>query len=191
MSVKTRDTRCFIAWESQKQLRGFGAGGFLLERIDGLLELADLDDQVWEAAEGGLLAEGLAMGQGGDAADHGFWRDIVGDGGAGGDHGTVANGLVIADGDLSAENYGGAEGGAAGESGLTDDDAVRADDDVVPYLDEIVDFGAMADARHAELGAVDADAGADLHIILNNNGSDLRDFGVLGAIPAVAKAVGA
>ena len=43
----------------------------------------------------------------------------------------------------------------------------------------------------AELGAVDADARADLDVVLDDDRADLRDLHVLFAVPGVAEAVGA
>src|SRR5205823_9586932 len=45
--------------------------------------------------------------------------------------------------------------------------------------------------RGGALGAVDADARADLRVVLDDDGADLRDLRVLLAVPAVAEAVGA
>src|SRR5439155_24781337 len=59
----------------------------------------------------------------------------------------------------------------------------------VADLREVVDLGPAADARGGELGAVDAHARADLHVVLNDDRADLRDLGVLRSVPAIAEAI--
>ena len=55
----------------------------------------------------------------------------------------VADGDVISHGGLTTEDHARAEVGAAGDAGLTDDDAVGTDLHVVGDLDEVVDLGAV------------------------------------------------
>jgi hypothetical protein len=98
---------------------------------------------------------------------------------------------VIADGGLAAEDDARAEHRRAGDPGLSDEEAVGADLDVVADLDEVVDLGSASDARGGELGAVDADTRPDLDVVLDDHRADLRDLRVLLAVPAVAEAVGA
>ena len=64
-----------------------------------------------------------------------------------------------------------------------------ADFHVMADLHEVVDLRAAPDARGAELGAVDAGAGADLDIIAHNNRPDLRHLRVFGTIPAIAESI--
>src|SRR5207248_9935233 len=97
----------------------------------------------------------------------------------------------VADGGLAAEDDAGAEGDRAGQSYLADDDAMRADLAVVGDLNEVVDLGAAADFGAAEFGAIDADARADFHVVLDDHRADLGNFHVLLAVPAIAEAVGA
>ena len=75
---------------------------FRFEFVELFLELSDLGDQVREAPQGGLLAEALAVGQGGHPADDHLRIDIFVDRAACGGHGAVAKLDVIADGGLTA-----------------------------------------------------------------------------------------
>src|SRR5690348_7063234 len=60
---------------------------------------------------------------------------------------------------------------------------------VVADLYEVIDLGASANARGGKLRAIDADAGADFHIVLDNDRADLRNFLVLRPVPPIAKTV--
>src|SRR3989304_4498173 len=53
-----------------------------------------------------------------------------------------------------------------------------ADADIVAYLDQVVDLGALADHGVANGAAVDGGAGADLDVVLNDDASDLRHLEV-------------
>ena len=54
----------------------------------------------------------------------------------------------------------------------------RPIDDIVADLDEIVDLGALADHGVADGAAVDGGAGADLHVVLDDDPADLRHLAV-------------
>src|SRR5271165_3974771 len=56
----------------------------------------------------------------------------------------------------------------AGDAGLRDEHGVTPNDDVMPDLHEIIDLGAFADHRVAVGAAVYRDAGANLHVVLND-----------------------
>ena len=107
-----------------RRVKGFGGGDVaaeaattrfgaaLLLRFEGFfegfdfyLQFAELDNQFGQTAEGGLLAQGLTVGQGGGSADNGFGGNIFGDAAGAGDHGAVTDGDVIADGRLPTENH--------------------------------------------------------------------------------------
>src|SRR6516164_4737687 len=68
--------------------------------------------------------------------------------------------------------------GGAGNTDVADQQAVPADDDVVPDLYEIINFSPRADDRVLERSAIDAAVGADLHIIADDHPADLRDLQV-------------
>src|SRR3954465_6192642 len=156
-----------------------------------LLQPPHRHHQIRQPSQRRLFSQTLPMRQRRCAADDRFGIDIFRNGTAPGDHGAVADGDVIAGGGLAAEDDAGAEGDRAGQADLADDDAMRADLAVVGDLDEVVDFGAAADFGAAEFGAVDADARADFNVILDDDGTNLRNFYVLLAVPAIAEAVGA
>jgi hypothetical protein len=50
------------------------------------------------------------------------------------------------------------------------------DGNVATNLHEIVDLGALADHGVAICTAIDRAAGADLHVVLNNDATDLGTF---------------
>ena len=64
-----------------------------------------------------------------------------------------------------------------------------ADHDVVPDLDEIVDFCATADFCVAQGAPVDGAVGADLNIVLDDYSADLRNLAVVVLIENVAEPV--
>src|SRR3972149_9329641 len=53
-----------------------------------------------------------------------------------------------------------------------------ADADIVAYLDQVVDLGALADHGVANGAAVDGGAGADLDVVLDDDAPDLRHLEV-------------
>src|SRR5262249_4937337 len=62
---------------------------------------------------------------------------------------------------------------------------------VVPDLDEIIDFRAATDDGVAERRAVDGAVRADLHVVLDDDASRLRDLAVPCAVEGEAEPVGA
>jgi len=59
------------------------------------------------------------------------------------------------------------------------------------HLDQIIDFGALADHRPTEPGTVEGAIGADLDIVLDNNGAHLRNLFVTSAHKFISKSIGA
>ena len=145
----------------------FAPSGFL-QRLKLFLELSNLDYQVRKPAQGGLLAKALPVREGGCSADDRLGGDIVGNAAAGGEHRSVPDLHVIANGTLAPYHDARAKANAARQPRLANDDAVRANLSVVTDLNEVIDLGSMADAGGAELGAVDADARADLDIVFDD-----------------------
>src|SRR5947208_2024883 len=90
---------------------------------------------------------------------------------------------------LSADNAVIFDNGAARDACLRGDDHTFADLNVVCDLHEVVDLSAFADARLAECSAVNAGICADLNIVLDNNGADLRKFNVRVGIANVSESV--
>src|SRR5439155_26812160 len=64
--------------------------------------------------------------------------------------------------------------GGAGDAHLTDDHAMPAHHDVVPDLHEIINFRAFADHCVLQRPAIDTAVGADLHVVLDDDPTDLR-----------------
>ena len=64
-----------------------------------------------------------------------------------------------------------------------------ADTDIVAYLHQVVDLGALADHGIADRTAVDGSTGADFHIVLDDDAADLRDFKTASAAHHEAKAI--
>src|SRR5262249_61987961 len=81
---------------------------------------------------------------------------------------------------LPAHHHVVAELARAGDAHMADDYAVPADHDVVPDLHEIINFCPSADDRVPERTAVDAGIGADLDVVLDDHGADLRHLEVAG-----------
>ena len=69
------------------------------------------------------------------------------------------------------------------------DDAAAANARVVPDLDQIINFGALADDRVAESAAIDRRVRADFHIVLDDDAAELRYFEVARRAADVAEAV--
>src|SRR5690349_19332655 len=84
-------------------------------------------------------------------------------------------------GGLSGKNDAAASGGGTGEASLSAEHGVGTDLAGVADENEVVDFCAVADARFANGGAVDAGVGLDFHVIFENGGAGLNDF-VPGAV---------
>jgi hypothetical protein len=72
--------------------------------FDFFLEFSHLGDEIGKPAHGGIFAEGLAMGQGGHAADDLSRSHVAGDSGAGGNHCSVADMHVVSQSGLAAKN---------------------------------------------------------------------------------------
>ena len=64
---------------------------------------------------------------------------------------------------------------AAGEARLAGDQDIFANGRVVTDMDQIVDFGSVADSGRPERAAVDAGAGADFDGIADNHGAERMD----------------
>src|SRR5215471_7930983 len=78
---------------------------------------------------------------------------------------------------------------AAGDAALRDDDAVATDPHIVSDLYQVVDLGAFADDGIAIGAAIDGGAGADLHVVLNDDAADLQHFAVTACSHHIAESV--
>src|SRR6266516_1828763 len=85
-----------------------------------------------------------------------------------------ADGIV--DAHAPPENDEIADGHAPGDAGLGHQDAMATDHDIVADLNQIVDFGALADDRVAIGAAVDRGPRPDLDVVLQDDAADLRHF---------------
>ena len=82
---------------------GLQGGDSAFKRFEAFTKLSDLHNQVRQSAQCRLFTEGLAVGDGRNAADDSLGGDIIGDAAAGGGHRAVANGCMISHGGLSAQ----------------------------------------------------------------------------------------
>ena len=99
--------------------------------------------------------------------------DTVVDAALGPDHDVVADLDMTDHPRLPSQRAMPADFGAAGDPDLGNDDRILADGHVVSYLHQVVDLRPAPDAGDAERRPVDAAAGADLHIVLDNHDPDL------------------
>ena len=74
------------------------------ERPELLLQLAELHHQFGQLAEGGLLAKRLPVRQGGSARVNALGGEVLDDTGPSGDHRTIADRHVVANGGRTAED---------------------------------------------------------------------------------------
>src|SRR5258708_10710934 len=105
----------------------------------------------------------------------------------------AADGDVIRDADLAAQEHLVAHVRAAGDPRHRRDESALADVHVMGHLDQVVDLGAGPDHRVVHAAAVDRGIGADLHVVPDEAAPHLRDLALRPAIAArhPAEAVGA
>src|SRR6201999_1260717 len=94
------------------------------------------------------------------------------------------------DASLAADNHVIFDRRATRDPGLRANDTVFTYDHVVRDLHQIIDLGAFADFRDAETRAIERRICADLHVVLDHHGSDLRYFFVTPGNELVTKAIG-
>lgn len=168
----------------------YGWGG-----ISGAMgRVAPIFEQLGKFTDGGVLSQSEAGVASGIATPDAGGRDVVHDGGTGGEAGAGADGDVVFDGDLAAKDDAVAEGDGAGETDLAGEDAGAADAAVVGDLAEVVDLGAVADDGVGELTAIDAGAGANFDVAADVDGGDVGDFDEAGLVGftggTIAEAIG-
>ncbi len=88
---------------------------------------------------------------------------------------------------MSREDDPATGGGGTGEARLSAEHGVGPDVAGVTDEHEVVDFCAVADARFADGGAVDAGVGLNFHVVFENGGAGLDDF-MPGAVFAFGEA---
>src|SRR5205807_297556 len=100
-----------------------------------------------------------------------------------------ANRHIVRESNLSGKNHVVLDHHAAGDTALRDNDAVTTDRNIVSDLHEVVDFGAFADDGIADRAAVNGGAGPDLHVVLDDDATDLHDLAVRALRPDVTETV--
>jgi hypothetical protein len=101
----------------------------------------------------------------------------------------IANIEMAREADLPAKDDVIAQPGAAGDANLRNEEAMFANAHVVSNLDEVVNFGAIANSRRAKRAAIHGDIRADLDVVTNDDISNLWDFAVDALVKHVAEAV--
>jgi len=82
---------------------------------------------------------------------------------------------MAGDSTLAGENYIVAQRGAAGNSGLSDDDTASTHLNVVPDLNQIINPATVADDGVRPGAAVDCRIGADFDVVADDDTTELRD----------------
>src|SRR5882724_6863881 len=118
-------------------------------------------------------------------------RHVFRDAGLGPEHGPVADGQMVRETDLAGGDDAATQSARARDADLGHDDRVLADLDVVTDLDEVVDLGPAADDRPAQHGAIDRRVGADVHVVLDHHGADLRNLPVAAVVEDIAESIAA
>src|SRR6185369_16520360 len=93
--------------------------------------------------------------------------------------------------DLAAKDHVIAQAGAAGNPGLGNDQAMFAQRNVVPNLNQVIDFRPAADDGRAERPAIDGDVRPDLDVVADDHIADLRHLAVGACVEHVPETVGA
>src|ERR1700733_15101478 len=107
-----------------------------------------------------------------------------------GDHHIVADHEVPRDAALTADHAARPDARAAGDAGAAGDRGVRANLNVVSELDLIIQFDPLGDHRIIDRAAINSGVGADLNVIADAHGTDLRHLEPALAFARVAKTVG-
>lgn len=139
-----------------------------------------------QAVEGSDGLEPLAIVDGGIPGKHGMWRDIAGDAALGGNHRAVSDGEVTGSANLARENAAIANFGGSGEANLAAKHGVGSHVRSMTDDDEVVEFGAAADAGFADGGTIDASIGLDLDVVFKDRRPRLLHL-VPGAVVLLGK----
>src|SRR5438309_10790394 len=98
---------------------------------------------------------------------------------------------VIAKSNLAADDAIIFDGDAAADPGLRGNHDALTDIAVVSNMDQIVELGSLSNARATERAAIDGRVCAELDVVLDNHGADLRKLVIAHVAANVTKAVGA
>ena len=94
----------------------------------------------------------------------------------GGDYGSVANGNVAHNADLTCHLHLLSHAGTSRDSRLCGDHGVFSDHYVVGNLHKIVDLDAFLDPGASKTRAIDRGVGADFHVVVDLHDSELLNF---------------
>src|SRR3954447_9601636 len=146
----------------------------LLQLLHPLFELAHLPQQLRHLRQRHRHPQPLAMGHRRIPGVRLAIRNVVRDARLRPDSRAVADAQVSHDSRLSGEDRALADLRRPGDADLGDDEGQSADPDVVRNLDQVVDLRPASDDSLAQGGAIDARAGAELHVVLDASDAGLR-----------------
>jgi hypothetical protein len=118
-------------------------------------------------------------------------RNVTDYGAPGANHSAIANLDIVNDAGLAGKNNTVANLRTAGYADLPYYQAAFADDDVMGYLNEVIDFCARTDSGFAEFGPVNAAISTNLDEVLYNDDAVVRDEPMCAIDEVIAKAGGA
>src|SRR5262245_27201345 len=160
---------------------------FLFARL--LFEGGDAAEQFGQVLEGDQLAFGLAVGLRGRAEPFLVVGNVGHNAALGSDGDAITDFEVSSQPDLAGQNDVIAQFRAAGDADLAHEQTVFANGYVVADLNQVVDFGALADDRRAKCTAVHADVGTDFDVVADDYVPDLRDLTMDAGVLDVAEAI--
>ena len=96
---------------------------------------------------------------------------------------------MIRDSDLTSHHHMVADGRTASEPTLPGDDAVPSNGDVVCNVHEIVDLRSFANDSVVTTTSVDRGAGADFHLVVNDDAAELRNFEMSFRVGEISEAI--
>jgi len=105
------------------------------------------------------------------------------------DHGALADLKVVQDPYLTCQNHAGTEFCTAGDSCLSNDQALLSNDHVVGDVNQIIDLGASADHGFPQRCAVNRRVRPYFDVVLDFDDTDLRDFDALRSILGEAEPI--
>src|SRR5262249_53361978 len=101
----------------------------------------------------------------------------------------LADRHIVREPNLSGQDDAILDDDAAGDAALRDDNAVATYPHIVSDLHQVVDLGAFANDSIAIGAAIDGGAGADFHVVLNDDATDLQHFTVTACSHHITESV--
>jgi hypothetical protein len=126
-------------------------------------------DQVWEPTHFNLAIHELPERYRWNAHHGSFLGDGTDDPGSRVNHGIIAQGHMIGHSRLATDHDTIANGGAAPQSNLGNDQTIASGDHVVADLDEIIELGTTSDSRFPERPSIDTGSRSDFDIVLDDD----------------------